>query len=176
MEYYFGATGGGLWKTADAGQTWAPVTDGKITSSSIGAVQVCEADPEVVYIGGGETQIRGNIQQGDGVYKSTDGGETWRHLGLGAAQNIARIRIHPTDCNTVWVAAFGVHSMPNPDRGIFKSTNGGETWRKVEKFPGVPELAGSTCSSSARTPARMVRMALTKKVGSTRPNSSVARW
>ena len=131
QEYYFGATGGGLWKTTDAGQTWAPATDGMITSSSIGAVQVCEADPDVVYIGGGETQIRGNIQQGDGVYKSTDGGETWRHLGLAAAQNIARIRVHPTDCNTVWVAAFGVHSMPNPDRGIFKSTNGGETWRKV---------------------------------------------
>jgi photosystem II stability/assembly factor-like uncharacterized protein len=131
LEYYFGATGGGLWKTTDAGQTWGPVTDGKITSASIGAVQVCEADPDIVYIGGGETQIRGNIQQGDGVYKSTDGGDTWRHIGLEEAQNIARIRVHPTDCNTVWVAAFGYHSMPNPERGIFKSTNGGETWRKV---------------------------------------------
>ncbi len=131
LEYYFGATGGGLWKTTDAGQTWQPVTDGQVNSASVGAVQVCEADPDVVYIGMGETQLRGNIQQGDGVYRSTDGGATWRHVGLAAAQNIARIRVHPTDCNTVWVAAFGVHSAPNAERGVYKSTNGGETWRKV---------------------------------------------
>ncbi len=131
LEYYFGATGGGLWKSTDGGTTWMPVTDGKINSASVGAVQVCESNPDVVYIGTGETQIRGNIQQGDGVYKTTDGGSTWRHLGLAETQNIARIRIHPTDCNTVWVAAFGVHSMPNPERGIYKTTNGGETWRKV---------------------------------------------
>ncbi|MEJ2240187.1 MAG: hypothetical protein P8X82_18000 [Gemmatimonadales bacterium] len=131
LEYYFGATGGGLWKTSDGGTTWRPVTDGQITTASIGAVQVCEANPDVVYIGGGETELRGNIQQGDGVYKSTDGGETWQHLGLTETQNIARIRIHPTDCNMVWVAAFGVHSVPNEERGIFKSINGGETWRKV---------------------------------------------
>ena len=108
FEYYFGATGGGLWKSTDAGTTWRPVTDGKINSSSVGAVQVCELNPDIVYIGTGETQIRGNIQQGDGVYKSTNGGTSWRHLGLAEAQNIARIRIHPTDCNTVWVAAFPV--------------------------------------------------------------------
>lgn len=131
LEYYFGATGGGLWKTTDGGTTWMPVTDGKINSASVGAVQICEANPDIVYIGMGETQLRGNIQQGDGVYRSMDGGATWRHLGLAETQNIARIRIHPTDCNTVWVAAFGVHSMPNAERGIYKSTNGGETWRKV---------------------------------------------
>ena len=131
MEYYFGATGGGLWKSTDGGMNWRPVTDGQITSSSVGAVQVCEANPDVVYIGTGETQLRGNIQQGDGVYKSTDAGETWRHLGLKDAQNISRIRIHPQDCNMVWVAAFGMHSNANPERGIFKSNNGGETWRKV---------------------------------------------
>ncbi len=131
LEYYFGATGGGLWKSTDAGQTWTPVTDGQITSASIGAVQVCEADPDIVYIGGGETQLRGNIQQGDGVYKSEDGGETWRHVGLREAQNVARIRIHPTDCNTAWVVAFGKHSAANPERGIYKTTNGGETWRRV---------------------------------------------
>ncbi|MCA9738094.1 MAG: glycosyl hydrolase, partial [Gemmatimonadetes bacterium] len=130
-EYYFGATGGGLWKTTDAGQTWRVVTDGKITSSSVGAVAVCEADPDVVYIGTGETQLRGNVMQGDGVYKSTNGGNTWTHLGLEETQNIARVRVHPTDCNTAWVAAFGKHSMENPERGIYKTTDGGETWRKV---------------------------------------------
>ena len=77
LEHYFGATGGGLWKTTDGGQTWAPVTDGQLNSSSVGAVAVCEADPDIVYIGTGETELRGNVQQGDGVYKSTDAPETW---------------------------------------------------------------------------------------------------
>ena len=131
LEYYFGAAGGGLWKTTDAGTTWKPVTDGQIGSASVGAVQVCEANPDVVYIGTGETELRGNIQQGDGVYKSTDAGKTWTHLGLEETQNISRIRVHPQDCNTVWVAAFGKHSVANPERGVFKSVNGGVTWRKV---------------------------------------------
>ena len=131
LEYYFGATGGGLWKTTDGGLNWDPVTDGKIGSASIGAVQVCEADPDIVYIGGGETQIRGNIQQGDGVYKSTDAGETWEHLGLTESQNIARIRIHPDNCDVAWVAAFGKHSAENPERGVYKTIDGGATWDLV---------------------------------------------
>ena len=131
LEYYFGATGGGLWKSTDGGITWRAVTDGKITSSSVGAVAVCEADPDVVYIGTGEIQLRGNVQQGDGVYRSTDGGSSWDHLGLKETQNISRIRVHPTDCSTAWVAAFGVHSMPNPERGVYKTTDGGESWDKV---------------------------------------------
>lgn len=141
FEYYFGATGGGLWKTTDGGNTWQPVTDGKINSASVGAVAVCEADPDVVYIGTGETQLRGNIQQGDGVYKSTDAGRTWTHLGLKESQNIARIRVHPSDCNTAWVAAFGKHSIDNPERGIYKTSDGGESWDHVlfhdEKSGGV---------------------------------------
>ena len=128
MEYFFGAVGGGLWKTTDGGNNWRPVTDGQINSSSVGAVAVCAADPDVVYIGTGETQLRGNVMQGDGVYKSTDAGRTWEHMGLLETQNISRIRIHPTDCNTAWVAAFGVHSADNPERGIFKTTDGGENW------------------------------------------------
>jgi len=131
MEYYFGATGGGVWKTTDGGQNWRPVTDGQIKSSSVGALAVCEANPDVVYVGMGETELRGNIMQGDGVYKSIDAGKTWKHTGLKETQSIARVRVHPTDCNMVWVAALGVHSAPSPDRGVFKSTNGGETWRKV---------------------------------------------
>jgi photosystem II stability/assembly factor-like uncharacterized protein len=131
LEYYFGATGGGLWKTVDAGVTWNNVTDHQINSSSVGAVQVCGGNPDIVYIGTGETQLRGNIQQGDGVYRTTDGGETWTHLGLEEAQNFARIRIHPDDCSTAWVAAFGKHSAPNPERGIYKTTNGGRSWNLV---------------------------------------------
>ncbi|MCG6956108.1 MAG: glycosyl hydrolase [Gemmatimonadetes bacterium] len=130
-EYYFGAVGGGLWKTTDGGQTWRPVTDGQIHSSSVGAVAVCPANPDVVYIGMGETELRGNIMQGDGVYRSTDGGKTWKHMGLDATQSIAKIRIHPHNCDVAWVAALGVHSMPNPDRGVFKTTDGGANWRKV---------------------------------------------
>jgi photosystem II stability/assembly factor-like uncharacterized protein len=133
LEYYFGASGGGLWKSADAGTTWANVTDDQITSASVSAVQVCEANPDVVYIGTGETEIRGNIQQGDGVYRSDDAGKTWTNLGLESSQNFARIRIHPTDCNTAWVAAWGQHSAENPERGVYKTTDGGANWRLVLK-------------------------------------------
>jgi len=128
LEYYFGATGGGLWKTTDGGNNWKPVTDGQISSASVGAVQVCEANPDVVYIGTGETQLRGNVQQGDGVYRSDDAGLTWEHLGLVETQNIARIRIHPDDCDVAWVAAFGKHSTENPERGVYKTTDGGASW------------------------------------------------
>ena len=98
-EYYFGATGGGLWKTTDAGQEWFPVTDGQVTSSSVGAVGVAETNPDIVYIGMGETQLRGSITQGDGVYKTVDGGKNWRHLGLEETQAISRVRVHPTNPN-----------------------------------------------------------------------------
>ena len=130
-EAYFGAVGGGLWKTTDRGETWAPVTDGQITSASVGAVAVSESNPDVVFIGMGETCIRGNIMPGDGVYRSADGGKTWTHMGLAASENIAKIRIHPRNPDIVFVAAFGKHSAPNADRGVFKSTDGGRTWRKV---------------------------------------------
>src|SRR5688572_12618700 len=130
-EGYFGAVGGGLWKTMDGGDTWAPVTDGQIRSASVGAVAVSETNPDVVFIGMGEACIRGNIMAGDGVYKSTDAGKTWQHVGLAAAENISKIRIHPTNPDIVFVAAFGKHSAPNPDRGVFKSTDGGRSWRRV---------------------------------------------
>lgn len=130
-EYYFGATGGGLWKTVDGGNEWFPVTDGQISSSSIGAVAVAETNPDIVYIGGGETQLRGSITQGDGVYKTTDGGKTWRHLGLKETQAISRIRIHPTNPNLVYVAALGHPYGENEERGVFRSKDGGNTWEKV---------------------------------------------
>ncbi|HET9371666.1 MAG TPA: hypothetical protein VFO19_15500, partial [Vicinamibacterales bacterium] len=130
-EAYFGAVGGGLWKTTDGGENWAPVTDGKITSSSVGAVAVSESNPDVVFIGTGESCIRGNIQPGDGVYKSTDAGVTWTHVGFRDAENISKIRIHPTNADIVFVAAFGKYGLANEERGLFKSVDGGKTWKRV---------------------------------------------
>ncbi|MGF1557632.1 MAG: glycosyl hydrolase, partial [Flavobacteriaceae bacterium] len=130
-EYYFGATGGGLWKTTDGGQEWEPVTDGQVTSSSVGAVAIAETNPDFVYIGMGEVQLRGSITQGDGVYKTKDGGKTWRHLGLKETQAVARIRIHPTNPEIVYVAALGHPYGDNEERGVFRSTDGGTTWQKV---------------------------------------------
>jgi photosystem II stability/assembly factor-like uncharacterized protein len=131
QEGYFGAVGGGLWKTTDGGENWVPVTDGQITSSSVGAVAVAETNSDLVFIGTGESCIRGNIQPGDGVYRSTDAGRTWQHVGFREAMNISKIRIHPTNPSVVFVAAFGQYGVPNAERGVFKSTDGGNTWRKV---------------------------------------------
>lgn len=130
-EYYFGATGGGLWKTIDGGNDWFPVTDGQIKSSSIGAVAVAETNPDIVYIGGGETQLRGSITQGEGIYKSIDGGKNWRDLGLKETQAISRIRVHPTNPDIVYVAALGHPYGENEQRGIFRSVDGGNNWQKV---------------------------------------------
>lgn len=131
LEYYFGAVGGGLWKTTDGGVSWNPVTDGQLHSSSVGAVAVSESNPDVIYIGMGEACLRGNIMQGDGVYKSTDAGKTWQHMGLEDTQIISRIRINPTNPDIVYVAALGHPSAPNDTRGVFKSTDGGKNWKKV---------------------------------------------
>jgi photosystem II stability/assembly factor-like uncharacterized protein len=130
-EYYFGATGGGLWKTTDGGETWNPVTDGQLHSSSVGAVAVSESNPDVVYIGMGEACLRGNIMQGDGVYKSVDAGKNWQRVGLENTQIISRIRISPTNPDVVYVAALGHPSAPNDDRGVFKTEDGGKTWKKI---------------------------------------------
>jgi photosystem II stability/assembly factor-like uncharacterized protein len=130
-EYYMGATGGGLWKTTDAGMTWKPMTDGQIHYSSIGAVAVAASNPDVVYIGTGEADIRGNIIQGGGAYKSSDAGKTWTHIGLADTQVIAKIRVHPSNPDLVYVAAFGHHAAPNADRGVYRSKDGGKTWEKI---------------------------------------------
>src|SRR5262245_24875376 len=130
-EAYFGATGGGLWKTTNGGGSWTPVTDGQIKSASVGAVAVSESNPDTVYIGMGESCIRGNIMPGDGVYKSTDAGKTWAHVGFGDSDAIAKIRIHPTNPDIVFVASFGKYSTTSDERGVFKTTDGGKTWKKV---------------------------------------------
>ena len=130
-EYYFGATGGGLWKTTDGGTSWRPVTDQKIRSSSVGAVAVSESNPDIVFIGMGEVQLRGNIMQGDGVYRSPDGGKTWTWMGLASTQAIGRIRIDKTNPDLVYVAALGKPSAPSPERGVFRSRNGGKSWERI---------------------------------------------
>jgi photosystem II stability/assembly factor-like uncharacterized protein len=132
MTYYMGTTGGGLWKTHNGGQNWYNISDGYFETGSVGAVAVSASDPNVVYCGMGEHAIRGVMTSyGDGVYKSIDAGESWQKMGLETTQHISRIVIHPKDPNTVFVAAQGALFAPNTDRGIYKSTDGGENWRKV---------------------------------------------
>jgi photosystem II stability/assembly factor-like uncharacterized protein len=145
-EAYFGAVGGGLWKTVDGGENWSPVTDGKIRSASVGAVAVSESNPDVVYIGMGESCIRGNIMPGDGIYKSTDAGKTWTHVGFGDGKvdAISKIRIHPANPDVVFAAVFGKYGADSPERGVFKTTDGGKTWRKVlfrDNKTGAADLA-----------------------------------
>ncbi len=134
LTYYFGATGGGVWKTTDGGHNWACVSDSFFRRSSVGALAVAPSDPNVIYVGIGERDIRGNFMQGDGVYRSTDGGKTWRHLGLEQTGIIGRIVIHPQNPDHVWVAAlgriFGADAQ-SIERGVYRSTDGGKTWQRV---------------------------------------------
>ena len=129
--YYFGATGGGVWKTDDGGVTWLNVSDGFFKVGIIGALAVAESDPNVIYAGTGEACIRGNTMPGEGMYKSLDAGKTWKFTGLGEAQTISEIIVHPKDANLIYVAAFGHVFGPNPERGVYRSTDGGTTWKKV---------------------------------------------
>src|SRR6266487_6056886 len=129
--FYFGSTGGGVWKTTNGGIIWENVSDGFFKRASVGAIAVSASDPNVIYVGMGETTIRNNVSHGDGVYKSTDGGKTWTHLGLANTRNIARVRIHPQNPDLVYVAALGHAHGPNNARGIYRSRDGGKTWEQV---------------------------------------------
>jgi photosystem II stability/assembly factor-like uncharacterized protein len=132
FTYYMGTTGGGLWKTSDAGQYWTNISDGYFTTGSVGAVCVSESNPNVVYCGMGEHAPRGVMTSyGDGVYKSTDAGKTWQKIGLEKTQHISRIVIHPENPDIVYVAAEGALYGPTQERGIYKSANGGKTWTRV---------------------------------------------
>ena len=132
LTYYMGTTGGGVWKTGDAGAKWENVSDGYFKTGSVGAVAVSESDPNIVYVGMGEHAPRGVMSSyGDGVYKSYDGGKTWEHMGLEKTQQISRIVIHPKNPNIVLVAGQGAIHGATQDRGIYKSVDGGKTWKKV---------------------------------------------
>ena len=129
--FYFGAVAGGVWKTNDAGVYWRNVSDRYFSTSSVGAIAVSESDPNVIYVGMGESSIRNNVTHGDGVYRSTDGGETWRNMGLRDTRHIGRVRVHPRNPDVVYVAALGHAFGPNEERGVFRSTDGGESWERV---------------------------------------------
>ncbi|MGD2217929.1 MAG: hypothetical protein PVJ64_14320, partial [Gemmatimonadales bacterium] len=128
--YYAGAASGGIWKTTDAGLNWEPIFDDQDVHS-IGALAVAPSDPQIVWAGTGEPFIRSNVSIGNGVYKSTDGGATWQHTGLEGTGRIARIRIHPSNPDVVYVAAVGHGYSPQQERGVYRTTDGGATWERV---------------------------------------------
>src|SRR5260370_40411316 len=151
--YYMGGTGGGVWKTEDAGVTWSNVSDGFFATGSVGAIAVAESDPNIVYVGMGEACLRGNLSSGDGMYKSTDAGKTWRHIGLSDSSQIGRVRIHPSNPEIVFVAAIGHPYGPNAERGVFRTNDGGLTWRK-ELF--VDEKSGAADIAMDPSPPRLL--------------------
>ncbi|MBQ4915122.1 hypothetical protein J8L85_11780 [Maribacter sp. MMG018] len=162
--FYLGASGGGVWKTDDYGTTWNNVSDGYFDTPSIGAIEIAHNDPNIVYVGTGSDGLRSNIISGKGVYKSIDGGKTWKHIGLENAGQIGAVEIDPTDHNIVWVAAIGNAFKPNEERGIYKTTDGGETWEKVlyisdktgfadlELLPSNPNIVYAAAWKAQRTP------------------------
>jgi photosystem II stability/assembly factor-like uncharacterized protein len=144
LVYYFGGTGGGVWKTFDGGANWQAVSDKDFKTGSVGAIGIAESDPNVIYVGMGEAAIRGNVSHGDGVYKSTDAGKTWKNVGLEKTYQISRVRVHPKDPNLVYVAAQGHVWASNPERGVYRSRDGGKTWDRilfVSEKTGISDLA-----------------------------------
>ncbi len=142
--YYMGVTGGGVWKTVNAGITWAPISDRFFKTGSVGSIAVSESDPSIIYVGMGEACLRSNISHGDGVYKSTDAGKTWRNIGLRDTSQIGKVLIDPRNPNLVYVAAIGHPYGPNEERGVFRSEDGGQTWKKilyVDDKTGAADLA-----------------------------------
>jgi photosystem II stability/assembly factor-like uncharacterized protein len=140
--FYFGATGGGIWKTINGGRVWENISDG-FFGGSIGAISVSKSDPNVIYVGGGEKTVRGNVSSGYGVWKSVDAGKTWTASGLSTSRHIPRIAIHPTDHNIVYAGVMGNIYKPTEERGVYKSTDGGKTWRKTlfsNEHSGVVDL------------------------------------
>jgi photosystem II stability/assembly factor-like uncharacterized protein len=162
--FYMGVASGGLWRTTDGGATWVPIGDGKIPVGSMGAIAVADSNPNIIYVGTGSDGVRSNVSTGRGVYKSADGGATWQFVGLYDAGQIGGVRIHPTNPDIAWVAANGDAFKPNAERGVFKTTDGGKTWRKtlfisdkvgamdVEIQPGNPNIVYAWMSHLERKP------------------------
>lgn len=162
--FYMGVASGGLFRTTDAGTTWVPITDGKVPLGSTGCVAVANSDPNIIYLGTGSDGVRSNVSTGRGVYKSSDGGQTWKFIGLYGAGQIGSVRIHPSNPDIVWVSAMGDAFKTNPERGVFKTIDGGQTWRKVlflsdgvgsmdvELQPGNPNVVYAWMSHLERKP------------------------
>ncbi len=131
FTFYMGSTGGGVWKTTDAGHSWTNISDGFFSVASMGAIDVSQSDPNVVYAGTGSSKIRSNVSIGHGIYRSADAGKTWTFDGLRDVGQIATVQIHPTDPDTVYVAALGNPFIANKERGVFRTTDGGKTWKNV---------------------------------------------
>lgn len=162
--FYLGASGGGVWRSEDYGTTWNNVSDGFFDTPSIGAIQVAENDPNIVYVGTGSDGLRSNVISGKGIYKSIDAGKTWEHIGLKSVGQIGAVEIDPTNSNVVWVAAIGNAFKSNPERGVYKTTDGGENWEKVlyisdtvgfsdiELLPGNPNVIYAAAWKAERKP------------------------
>ena len=146
---YFGAVGGGIWKSPNAGLTWEPIFDGQPVAS-IGAIAIAPSNPNIIYAGTGESDIRSDLSSGDGVYKSIDGGKSWTNIGLRDSRQISRIAVDPRNPDVVFVAALGHAYGPNEERGVFKSTDGGKTWSKV-LYKG-PEIGASDLTMASANP------------------------
>jgi photosystem II stability/assembly factor-like uncharacterized protein len=165
--YYFGGVGGGVFKTVDSGNSWAPVSDGQLKTGSVGAIAVADSDPNVVYAGMGEACVRGNATHGDGVYKSVDAGRTWKNVGLQDSYHIGAVRIHPKNADIAYVAALGHLWGPNEMRGVYRTMDGGVTWTQVLKRsnmagavdiamdPGNPRVLYAAFWEISRKPWRM---------------------
>ena len=150
--FYFGAVAGGIWKTEDAGVTWENVSDGYLKTSSVGALAVSDSDPNVIYAGMGESTIRADVSHGDGVWKSTDRGRSWVHVGLADTRHVSEIRIHPRDPDRVYVAALGHAFGPHPERGVYRSTDGGASWERVlYRDERSEQTSPSRCDRSEQT-------------------------
>jgi photosystem II stability/assembly factor-like uncharacterized protein len=168
LTFYFGGVGAGVWKTTDAGHSWVNLTDGQISVGSMGAVEVSQSDPNVVYAGTGSSKIRSNVSIGRGIYKSTDAGKTWAFLGLRDVGQIATIRVNPKDADEVFVASIGNPFAASKERGVYRSKDGGKTWKQVlfltdelgaadlELQPGHPEVVFATMWHGRRKPWSIV--------------------
>ncbi len=162
--FYMGVASGGVFRTTDGGENWVPITDGKVPVGSIGSIAVAESNPDIIYVGTGSDGVRSNVSTGRGVYRSSDGGKSWDLAGLYNAGQIGAVRIHPSDPNTVWVAAYGDIFKPSAERGVFKTSDGGKTWKKtlfvsdstgamdVELQPGNPSVVYAWMSRIERKP------------------------